>query len=238
MTVTMSEQAATLERTPSVADVQLEVVEPIEIGAPSSTAMTMKRVIDVSIASLALIVFAPVMAVIAIIIKATSRGPVLFRQERMGQGGELFTLTKFRSMRDGTHGDVLADEEALRQYVENDFKLPSDDPRITAIGRFLRKTSLDELPQLVHVVRGEMSLVGIRPLLAMEVAQRSPYDQACYKLLKPGMTGLWQVEGRSSIAHEDRYSLDRRYVEDWSVGGDIGLLLRTPLAVVRVGATQ
>lgn len=91
---------------------------------------------------------------------------------------------------------------------------------------------------MIHVLRGEMSLVGIRPLLEMEVAQRSPYDQECYKLLKPGLTGLWQVEGRSAIAHEDRYCLDRRYIEQWSLRNDLKLLFRTPMAVLRVSTAH
>lgn len=202
------------------------------------SSLAVKRFVDLLLASVTLVLVAPLMAAVALAIKATSRGPVLFRQERIGRGGRPFTLVKFRSMRDGTHAEVLADEEQRRRYVENDFKLAPDDPRITKVGRFLRRTSLDELPQLLNVLRGEMSLVGVRPLLADELALRSPHDRACYELLPPGLTGLWQVEGRSAISHDDRYTLDRRYVEQWSLRNDLELLLRTPFAVLRVGAAH
>jgi exopolysaccharide production protein ExoY len=220
------------------ASTRLHVIDAEPLPRPSRWALRVKRCIDVAIASVGLVLTLPLFAVIAVVIKATSRGPVFFLQERVGQAGELFTLIKFRTMRDGTHAEVLADDEERRRYVENDFKLRPDDDRITRVGRFLRKTSLDELPQLIHVIRGEMSLVGIRPLVEMEVARRTPYDQACYELLKPGMTGLWQVEGRSAIAHDDRFTLDRRYVKEWSLVNDLVLLLRTPFAVVRVSTAH
>ncbi len=167
-------------------------------------------------------------------VKATSRGPVLFNQQRVGRNGELFTVYKFRSMRDGTHHEVLGDAVARQAYHDNDFKLPPDDPRITTIGRLLRKTSLDELPQLVNVLMGDMSIVGIRPLLADELALRPEYDQQLYRTMRPGMTGLWQVEGRSTVQKTDRLHLDRRYVEEWSVWGDVKIAVRTPLALLRI----
>jgi exopolysaccharide production protein ExoY len=192
-----------------------------------------RRALDVMTAAGGLLATLPLFAAFAVLIKLTSKGPVIFRQERVGQDGELFTVLKFRTMRNGTHHEVRNDPDALQQYIANDFKLDPSDPRITSIGRFLRKTSLDELPQLINVLRGEMSIVGIRPLLADELALRSNYDQECYQLLQPGMTGLWQVEGRSQVAHDDRHELDRRYVETWSFWNDLKIILRTPAAVLR-----
>ena len=145
------------------------------------------------------------MLLLAIAVKRSSPGPVFFRQERIGQNGRPFSVLKFRSMRTGAHADLVRDPIAHRRYQENGFKLDADDPRITPIGRFIRATSLDELPQLINVLAGEMSLVGIRPLLAEEVDLRSDYDRACYQAMKPGMTGLWQVSGRSSVGNCDRH---------------------------------
>lgn len=206
--------------------------------AERALGLASSRALDVTASFVGLLVTLPLFAAFAALIKLTSRGPVIFRQERVGQDGELFTVLKFRTMRNGTHHEVRNDPEALQQYIANDFKLDPSDPRITSIGRFLRKTSLDELPQLVNVLRGEMSIVGIRPLLADELALRSHYDQECYRLLKPGMTGLWQVEGRSQVAHDDRHELDRRYVETWSFWNDLKIILRTPAAVLRTDHTH
>lgn len=193
-----------------------------------------KRVLDLGVGVPALVACLPLGLVIAVLVKLTSRGPVLFRQERVGSGGECFELIKFRTMRHGTHQEVLQSDELRAAYVANGFKLRPDDERITKVGRFLRKTSLDELPQLVNVVRGEMSLVGIRPLLKVELELRDVSDQAIYQLMRPGMTGLWQVEGRSTVHPVDRLRLDRRYVETWSLWNDVKLLARTPLAVLRI----
>jgi lipopolysaccharide/colanic/teichoic acid biosynthesis glycosyltransferase len=167
-------------------------------------------------------------------VKATSRGPALFVQERVGRHGEVFRLVKFRTMRVGTHLEVREDPAVLAGYLANDFKLPPDDPRITRVGRWLRRTSLDEVPQLINVLRGEMSIVGVRPLVPEELALRSEYDQALYRSFRPGMTGLWQVEGRSTVQKEDRQHLDRRYLETWSLWNDAIIMLRTPGAVFRI----
>jgi lipopolysaccharide/colanic/teichoic acid biosynthesis glycosyltransferase len=200
----------------------------------SATQMALQRVFDLVLATVAAVVFAIPAAVIGIVVKATSPGPVLFKQERVGCDGELFTVWKFRTMRNGTHHEVLADEAARRAYQDNDFKLRPDDPRITPIGRWLRKTSLDEVPQLVNVLRGEMSVVGVRPLLAEELALRPVRDQLLYHQHRPGMTGLWQVEGRSTVRKTDRLALDRQYLETWSVWSDVKIAARTPFALVRI----
>jgi lipopolysaccharide/colanic/teichoic acid biosynthesis glycosyltransferase len=213
--------------------VELRLASNIEVQSNvSANSRTVMRVIDVVAASLLLVLLSPVMAVVAILVKRSSPGPVIFRQERIGKDGRLFDVFKFRSMAAGTDVQVLNDPELRRRYEENNFKLDATDPRITRVGRVIRRTSLDELPQLVNVLRGEMSLVGVRPLLARELALRSPYDQELYALHRPGLTGLWQVEGRSSVGHEDRADLDRRYLEDWSAPANVGLLVRTPRAVL------
>jgi lipopolysaccharide/colanic/teichoic acid biosynthesis glycosyltransferase len=195
------------------------------------------RVIDVVLALAGLLLLAPLLATLGALVRLTGAGPTLFKQQRVGRSGDLFEVVKFRTMTDGTHDAVLSDPEARRRYEQNDFKLFSDDPRITRIGRLLRKSSLDELPQLINVLRGQMSLVGIRPLLPQEVTQRSEYDQQLYRLLKPGLTGLWQVEGRSAIGDDHRIELDRRSVETWTVRSALRILARTPKAVlVGIGA--
>jgi lipopolysaccharide/colanic/teichoic acid biosynthesis glycosyltransferase len=189
--------------------------------------------LDVGVATVvALVTFLPGL-VIAAIVKSTSPGPAFFVQERVGRHGEVFRLVKFRTMRDGTHLEVKENVEMLAEYQANNFKLAPDDPRITRIGRWLRRTSLDEVPQLINVLRGEMSIVGVRPLVPDELSLRSEYDQALYRALRPGMTGLWQVEGRSTVQNEDRQHLDRRYMETWSPWRDVIIMLRTPGALFR-----
>jgi lipopolysaccharide/colanic/teichoic acid biosynthesis glycosyltransferase len=167
-------------------------------------------------------------------VKTTSSGPVFFKQQRVGAGGELFEMWKFRTMADGTHHAVLSDEAARRAYEANDFKLPADDPRITRVGRWLRRTSLDELPQLINVVLGTMSIVGVRPVEPQQLASWPAENQDLYKMLRPGMTGLWQVEGRSTVRSHDRLALDRSYLENWSVWADVKIAARTPFALLRI----
>jgi lipopolysaccharide/colanic/teichoic acid biosynthesis glycosyltransferase len=201
---------------------------------PSEMSRRMKRMIDIVGAVLGLMVCLVPAVIIALIVKVTSGGPVLFRQRRVGLGGVEFEVIKFRTMRHGTHDEVLADQAAHEVYVDNDFKLSPDDPRITPVGRVLRKSSLDEVPQLLNVLVGEMSIVGVRPLLDEELALRPEYDQALYRRRRPGMTGLWQVEGRSTVQKTDRLHLDRCYLEDRSLTQDLKILARTPFAVLRL----
>lgn len=200
----------------------------------SATQRRLKRGIDVALASVGLLLGVIPGLIIALFVKATSRGPVLFVQERVGVGGRRFRVYKFRTMLDGTHAAVLADDALRKRYELNGFKLSPDDPKITAVGRFLRKTSLDELPQVLNVARGDMSVVGVRPLVEVELALRDPYDQELYRSMRPGLTGLWQVEGRSSVTIAERVELDRAYAENWSISGDLRILARTPVAVLRV----
>jgi exopolysaccharide biosynthesis polyprenyl glycosylphosphotransferase len=190
----------------------------------------MKEAFDRILAALALAVLSPVMGLIALAVRLTSDGPVIFRQVRVGRGGEVFTVYKFRTM----VVDAERHLEALWELSEgNDvlFKL-KDDPRVTRVGRFLRRISLDELPQLWNVLIGSMSLVGPRPALPNE-AERYGRSTARRLLVKPGITGLWQVSGRSDLSWEDSVRLDLYYVENWSFAGDIQILWKTLSAVVR-----
>jgi lipopolysaccharide/colanic/teichoic acid biosynthesis glycosyltransferase len=203
-----------------------------ELPVVSMGSRRLNRALDIMFGLALLILFAPLMLVIAVLVGVTSHGPAIFRQSRVGLGAESFEVLKFRTMANGTHAEVLDDPELRLLYEANDFKLPSDDPRITRFGRFLRRTSLDELPQFVNVLKGEMSLVGVRPIEYDQLALRSPYDQALYHNHRPALTGLWQVEGRSAYRDSHRVDLDRRCLEQWSVRSNLKILLRTPKAVL------
>lgn len=185
---------------------------------------TLKRAMDLVIASLMLVLLFPLMLIIAVAIKLDSPGPILFRQVRVGKDGRKFVLYKFRSMKEG------AEEEQKRLAPLNEatgpiFKIRND-PRKTRVGRILRRTSLDELPQLYNVLRGEMSLVGPRPPLPSEVARYQEWHKKRLEVA-PGMTGLWQVSGRSQLSFDEMVLLDIYYIENWSPALDIKILLRT-----------
>lgn len=190
-----------------------------------------KRAFDLVAASLLILILAPVFIAIAILVKATSPGPVFYVQERIGLRGATFNMYKFRSM--STDADSKLAELLEAQGTEGKplFKV-TNDPRITSVGRTLRKLSLDELPQLINVIQGSMSLVGPRPQRAGEVAL---YDDAAHRRLyvSPGMSGLWQVSGRSDLSWEESIRLDLYYVENWSLTADIVILLKTFRAVFR-----
>jgi exopolysaccharide biosynthesis polyprenyl glycosylphosphotransferase len=189
-----------------------------------------KRSLDLIVGILMAIILSPVMIICAITVRLTSRGPVIFRQTRIGLGGNTFTMLKFRTM----HNNADALRQELREQHDQDdpmFKL-KDDPRITTPGKFLRRWSLDELPQLFNVLGGSMSLVGPRPHPIDDVDR---YEANAYRrlALKPGLTGLWQVEGRSNLDWEQALQLDVYYVERWSLSGDLILLARTMRAVAQ-----
>lgn len=198
----------------------------------------LKRAIDLAAAIPLCVVFALAYPFIAVALKATSRGPVLFRQVRVGRGGGPALVYKFRSMVADAEGRLEADPELYRQYVENGFKIPATvDPRITKVGRVLRRTSLDELPQAICLVLGTMSLVGPRPVLPDEVGVLYGEDAPCYFACKPGITGLWQVSGRSSVTDRDRADLDVAYATDWTLLSDLRILIRTvPVVLSARGA--
>jgi lipopolysaccharide/colanic/teichoic acid biosynthesis glycosyltransferase len=213
-----------------------------QVGKPKKPSHMVKRSIDIVGSLFALIVASPLFMAIAVAIKLTSEGSVLFRQRRIGQYGHGFTFLKFRSMCSGNNSAIheefvkrliagAVNSEQTTDHEQNVYKL-TDDPRVTAVGRFLRKTSLDELPQFLNVLMGEMSLVGPRPPV--------PYEVECYDLwhrrrlreVKPGITGLWQVTGRSKTKFDDMVRLDLQYARSWSLWLDLKILWRTPGAVL------
>jgi exopolysaccharide biosynthesis polyprenyl glycosylphosphotransferase len=192
--------------------------------------MAVKRLFDLVVGGLLCIVILPVIAVVAVVIKLDSKGPVFYRQERMGRGGRTFMIFKFRSMYVG------ADEERLElAEVQNDFDGPmfklKDDPRITRVGGVLRRWSIDELPQILNVMKGDMSLVGPRPLWVEEAKQCRGWTQKRLDIT-PGITGLWQVLGRSNIPFDEMVKLDYMYVTGWRLSWDVKLLLQTIPAVL------
>jgi lipopolysaccharide/colanic/teichoic acid biosynthesis glycosyltransferase len=202
--------------------------------------LILKRTIDVLGGLVLSIVCLPFCAVIAIAVKATSKGPVLFRQIRVGQHGRQFTFLKFRSMYVNNDHSVhrefvtklINKEERADLKSDTVYKLTSD-RRITPIGKFLRKTSLDELPQFFNVLCGDMSLVGPRPPIPYELAAYQTWHRRRLLEVKPGITGLWQVTGRSTVDFDEMVRLDLRYATSWSPWLDVKILLRTPLAVIR-----
>jgi len=213
---------------------------------PGQASLVLKRSMDIVGSIFGLALFSPLLIPIAIAIKLTSKGPVLFHQKRVGLHGRKFNFLKFRSMNQSN--DSAIHETYVRSLIEGTgsshqtsdkkesaFKLVND-PRVTPLGVFLRRTSLDELPQFLNVLMGDMSLVGPRPPI--------PYEVACYQIwhsqrllsVKPGITGLWQVNGRSRVRFDDMVRLDLRYARSWSVWLDLKILLRTPGAIFDGGA--
>ncbi len=205
------------------------------------TGRVLKRGMDLIGSLLLLITLSPVFLAIAAAIKLTSRGPILFRQQRIGEHGTAFTFLKFRSMY--VNNDASQHKEYVRQLIagqaakhtneagEGIFKL-TNDPRITPVGNFLRRTSLDELPQFLNVLRGDMSLVGPRPPVPYEVEAYATWHRRRLLEAKPGITGLWQVEGRSRVGFDDMVRLDLRYARNCSPWLDLKILVQTPKAVI------
>lgn len=201
----------------------------------------MKRAMDIGGSLAALALFSPLFLLIVALVKLTSKGPVLFKQERLGQFGKTFTCLKFRSMH--ANNDLKIHREFMKRVISGThdghahggstpvYKM-TNDPRITAIGRVIRRTSLDELPQFINVLRGDMSLVGPRPPLAYEYEEYDVWHRRRVLEVKPGLTGLWQVSGRSRVRFDDMVRLDLQYARDWSLWLDLRILLQTPRAVV------
>ncbi|KUO14969.1 glycosyl transferase [Streptomyces dysideae] len=203
----------------------LRVAPPVREGMQP----VLKEVLDRSAALLGLLVLAPVLLVIAAAVKLSSPGPVLYLHQRIGQAGRPFVMWKFRTMQVGANGQ----KAALAQENEHDglmFKMRRD-PRVTRVGHWLRRTSLDELPQLVNVLKGDMSLVGPRPPLADEVAHYTPVEWRRLAV-RPGMTGLWQISGRSDLSWDETVQLDLSYVDNWSFTSDVDVMARTFRAVI------
>ena len=210
--------------------------------------LSVKRLMDIGGSLLALGLCSPVMLTIALAIKMTSKGPIFFRQQRVGQYGQSFTFLKFRSMK--VNNDASVHQEYVKKLIASEaekqpaagngvstsgqgiYKL-TNDKRITPIGKLLRRSSLDELPQFINVLRGEMSLVGPRPAIPYELAVYKTWHRRRVLEVKPGITGLWQVTGRSRVKFDDMVRLDLRYATSWSPWLDFKILMRTPLAVIR-----
>jgi lipopolysaccharide/colanic/teichoic acid biosynthesis glycosyltransferase len=193
-------------------------------------ARVLQRTVDLTVASTALVCLAPALATIALVVSATSPGPPLYRQVRVGRGGRPIAVWKFRTMC-ADADELLPALRALNMVTDGPLFKVRDDPRITRVGRWLRRFSVDELPQLVNVLGGSMSLVGPRPALPAEVAA---YDDVARRRLavRPGLTGLWQVSGRADLSWAESIRLDLAYVERWSLWLDLRILLRTVPAVL------
>jgi exopolysaccharide biosynthesis polyprenyl glycosylphosphotransferase len=237
-------------------------IDGIPLIGPHSTRLVgfnwlLKRGFDLALAMLALILLSPVLLVVGLAVLATSRGPVLYKQTRVGVDGRTFTMLKFRSMRTGssteihsnytrewiygrtgssedTNGNGHGNGNGTAPAGEPGTNKMTDDPRITGVGKFMRATSLDELPQLWNVVRGEMSIVGPRPALPYEVDQYTEWHKRRLAT-PPGITGAWQVSGRNNLSFEEMVALDVNYIERWSFERDIKIVLRTVPAVLKFG---
>jgi exopolysaccharide production protein ExoY len=224
-------------------DAPLSGIAPGQI--PSSTGFTVslwavllnvaqaaKRVFDLAAALTLLLLSVPVLLAVAVLV-AIDGGPIFFRHRRVGRNGETFSCLKFRTM-------IIGAEECLDEYLSyhpdaqlewaKEQKL-SFDPRVTSVGRFLRQSSIDELPQLINVIKGDMSLVGPRPITKSELVHYG-FATSLYKSVRPGITGLWQVSGRNEVGYDVRVRLDEQYVQHWSLLADLRILLRTPAVVI------
>ncbi len=197
--------------------------------------MALKRLFDIVSSSAALAVLSPLLVGVALAVKFTSRGPIFFKQERVGLHGKTFGMLKFRSMVVNAE-ELKAKLEALNEQTGPVFKMKND-PRITRVGRFIRKYSIDELPQLINVLRGEMSVVGPRPPIPKEVAKYAAWQRRRLSV-RPGLTCIWQVSGRNQISFEDWMYLDMQYIDHWSLKNDINLILKTvPVVITGSGAS-
>lgn len=210
----------------------------LHLHESKKVAQLIKRAIDISFSAAALLLLSPLMLAIAAMIKCTSKGPVLFKQERLGRFGNPFLCMKFRSMY--ANNDLKIHQDFVKDLIRGSYKQNSggvpvfkmtNDPRITRVGRFLRRSSLDELPQFINVLRGDMSLVGPRPPLAYEFREYDIWHRRRVLEVKPGITGLWQVNGRSRVQFDDMVRLDLRYAREWSLWLDFKILLATPRVV-------
>ena len=207
-------------------------------------AFTVKRMVDIIGSLCAIVLFAPVFLLVAVLIKMNSSGGVFFKQERVGLYGKKFMFLKFRSMY--SNNDPTIHKEFVRNLIQRgkadhiksvgaqhikDFKI-KDDPRVTSIGKFMRKTSIDELPQFFNVLKGDMSLVGPRPPIPYECEDYDIWHRSRVLDMKPGITGLWQVDGRSATSFDDMVRMDIKYIREWSLLLDMKILVKTPLVVL------
>jgi Undecaprenyl-phosphate galactose phosphotransferase WbaP len=222
-----------IERVAWLPEIQKRLRSPSWTSAKPPRARRRKRVADIALGAALIVFFAPLMAVIAVAV-CLDGGPVFYGHSRIGPDRRRFRCWKFRTMvvnADQILQEVLARDSALRAEWESSFKLHKD-PRITLVGRFLRALSFDELPQLFNVMRGEMSLVGPRPIVEAEIDRYGPKFTA-YCACRPGITGLWQVRGRSDVSYARRVELDNEYANAWSLWLDLQILLNTVVVIIR-----
>ena len=232
----MTQPAASVAQLPDSARSLTSVTKKSLLTAPIGGAL--KRVMDVAVAALALLLLLPLLFITALLIKITMGGSVLYAHSRVGVNGKNFPCYKFRTM-------VADADEQLRLHLARDPHVAREwqqacklahDPRVTPLGRILRKASIDELPQLINVLRGDMSCVGPRPVVAGELERYGP-QAADYLKTRPGLTGLWQVSGRNSLSYANRVALDSLYVHNWSIFLDAAILIRTIPAIVKFDQT-
>ncbi|WP_442785825.1 sugar transferase [Lentibacillus sp. Marseille-P4043] len=198
----------------------------------SNVYLIVKRCMDIVVAFLGIIITSPIFAIISIMyLFGDSKGPLYFKQQRYGKNGDLFCIYKFRSMVTNADEKLKSNKVLYQKYLKNNYKLEQDeDPRITKLGRFLRKTSLDELPQLINVLKGDMSLVGPRPIVEEELREYK-YKRDDFLSVKPGVTGYWQVSGRSNVGYPERVDLELYYVYNQSLYLDMKILIITVIVV-------
>jgi lipopolysaccharide/colanic/teichoic acid biosynthesis glycosyltransferase len=208
-----------------------------KIAHAKGVSLAFKRLLDIVGSVFLLMLFSPAFILITVLIKCTSRGPVFFTQKRVGRGGKSFTFLKFRSMH--VNNDATVHREFVKSFIKSTnvsgspvYKL-TNDPRITTVGKFLRKTSLDELPQFINVLAGPMSLVGPRPAIPYEVEEYNAWHRCRVLEVKPGITGFWQVKGRSRTTFDAMVRMDIQYIRKWSLVWDIKLLFQTPFALFK-----
>lgn len=202
-----------------------------EVLKKNTIYVKVKRMIDVALATIGLIVLAPVFAIIALAIKIESNGPVFFKHTRIGQNGKIIKIYKFRSMVQNAEELIQKfTPEQMKEYKEN-YKL-TDDPRITKIGKFLRKTSLDELPQLINIIKGELSIIGPRPVVQDEL-EKYGADAQKFLSVTPGLTGYWAANGRSDTTYEERMKMELYYVDNMSMILDLKIFFKTILSVLK-----
>ena len=218
-------------------DLRIEVEKMLKTSYPNNSRNRLgrftSRLIDLSISILSLIILSPIILVISVLLGSSNGFPILFKQKRLGKNGKIFTILKFRTMRKDAEIILGENIELYDNYIKNDYKLhPSEDPRLIRFGALLRKTSLDELPQFFCVLKGDMSLVGPRPIVPQEI-ERYEGHEIDFLSVKPGITGLWQVSGRSEIEYPQRKYLDLLYVKNKSLFLDFKILLKTIVTVVR-----
>lgn len=219
------------ETTENIETTSLRTQSDVKTKISKKVYIKIKRVIDVILASVALILLSPLFAIIAIAIKIDSKGPVFFAHKRIGKNGNIIKLYKFRSMVINAEELIKSfTPEQMREYKEN-YKL-TNDPRITKVGKFLRKTSLDELPQLINIINGDLSIIGPRPVIADEL-EKYGTNKDKFLSVTPGLTGYWAANGRSNTTYEQRMEMELYYIDNLSLKMDIKVFFKTILSVLK-----